>query len=241
MEYRYTAVMLGKREVGETDRFYTFYTREQGKVTALARGVRKSEAKLGSALETATLSEIMVARTRGVGKITGAVLEESYPKLHTSSTALSATLRFLRLVDETIEPNEPDSTIFSLIQSLLVEMERLVKQEARGEISTFFSEAAQWKLCFLLGYHLELFHSVITGKRLPSGSPLFMSFASGGILIGDEVREAHDAILLSENAIKTLRLIAQCTFSQLERIIYQPETIKEIMKLRQAFVVWIRR
>lgn len=46
MEYRYTALVLRKKEVGETDRLYTFYTKEQGKVRAVARGIRKSGARL---------------------------------------------------------------------------------------------------------------------------------------------------------------------------------------------------
>ncbi len=58
MEYRYTAIVLGKKEVGETDRLYTFYTREQGKVRVVAKGVRKPEAKLAGQLEN--LSSVLV-------------------------------------------------------------------------------------------------------------------------------------------------------------------------------------
>ena len=65
MEYRYTAIVLKKREIGETDRLYTFMTREGGKVRAKAVGVRKSEAKLASSLETLMLSDIAIVRGKG--------------------------------------------------------------------------------------------------------------------------------------------------------------------------------
>jgi len=63
-----TAIILSSRDINEYDRLYIMYTLEQGLVKAVAKGVRKSTAKLAGHLEPATLSEVYVARSKGWGK-----------------------------------------------------------------------------------------------------------------------------------------------------------------------------
>ena len=60
-ENRFTAIVLKKKEIGETDRLYTFYTDTIGKVQFVAKGVRNSEAKLAGQLETLMLGLVIVA------------------------------------------------------------------------------------------------------------------------------------------------------------------------------------
>jgi len=69
---KYTAIILASRDANEVNRLYIIYTLEQGLVKAVAKGVRKPAAKLAGHLEPGTLTEIYVARSRGMGQITGA-------------------------------------------------------------------------------------------------------------------------------------------------------------------------
>src|SRR5260370_32904724 len=46
--YRDRAVVLRKLDYGEADRIFTLLTRNHGKVGAIAKGVRRPEAKLGA-------------------------------------------------------------------------------------------------------------------------------------------------------------------------------------------------
>ena len=60
MEYKYTSIILDKKDVGETDRIYSFYTLEGGKIQSLAKGVRKSGAKLAGSLENFLFAGVIV-------------------------------------------------------------------------------------------------------------------------------------------------------------------------------------
>jgi len=241
MEYRFTSIMLRKREVGETDRFYTFFTRENGKVTAIAKGVRKAEAKLASSLETATLSEIMLARTRGTGKITGAVLEQSFPALHQSAEALYVVTRFLADVDRLVELEERDEDLFILLQNYLETTEELATLSTNSIHMRLLTEAAYYQLFIHLGYQFELTRSAISHERLRPGGRFFLSFEVGGIITENEVHEIGDGQPISENAIKTLRLITTQSLRQVPKIMLETKTLEEIGRLRLACERWIRR
>lgn len=239
MEYRFTSIMLRKREVGETDRFYTFYTREQGKFTAIAKGVRKAEAKLASSLETATLSEIMLARTRGTGRITGAVLEESYPALHQSPEALRFVVSYLSDLDRLIELEEKDEALFMLLKNYLDTVESLSRDSS--SMIRLLTEAAYYQLFAHLGYSLELRQCSVSGEKLNQGERFFLSFEAGGVVKESYVKAISDRHRVSENAIKTLRLIANARFDQISKITLDTKVLDEIARLRVAYGAWIRR
>jgi DNA repair protein RecO (recombination protein O) len=240
MEYRFTGIMLRKREVGETDRFYTFFTPEHGKVTAIAKGVRKAEAKLASSLETATLAEIMVARTRGVGKITGAVLEESYPALHRSYETLLDVTRFFTDVDRLIELEEKDVALFALLRMYLEMNEDMAADRIDSSQRRLLTEAAYYQLFVLLGYQLELNRCVVSQERLKQGERFFLSFESGGIVSEAHVREVRDAQPISESAIKALRLMTVQPLPQIRKVVLNEKTIDELSRFRTAYRRWIR-
>lgn len=241
MEYRFTSIMLRKREVGETDRFYTFYTREQGKVTAIAKGVRKAEAKLASSLETATLSEIMMARTRGTGRITGAVLEESYPAIHQSPLLLRPLTRFLSDVDRLVEPDEKDETLFAILKKYLEAAEEFAVRSGAEIRWRLLTEAAYYQLFMHLGYELELGLCAHSGETLKSGERFFVSFEAGGVVKEVYANAVSDRHLISESAIKTLRLITRARFDQLAKIVVDEKVLDELSRLRLVYERWIRR
>ena len=57
-----TALCLRRRETGERDLVVTFLTREQGKLSVFARGVRKATARNASVCQPFALSIIQIGR-----------------------------------------------------------------------------------------------------------------------------------------------------------------------------------
>lgn len=240
MEYRYTAIVLKKREVGETDRIYTFFTREAGKVASLAKGVRKSEAKLAAALETGSKVEVMVVRTRGMGKIAGAVLEESFPFLRQDFDALRLVVEALTVFDRLVEPEEKDETLYAFLEDYLALVETLVRGK-REEKLALATEAFFFQLFFHLGYTLELGRSVISGEKLREGERYFLSPSQGGVASSGEARFVKDGLLVAESTVKLIRLFRQASLGQLARVVADKDALNELMRFRKAFLAWIRR
>ena len=60
-----TAITLKSRKWGDADRIVTFYTKEMGKIRAVARGARRMKSRLGAALEPLTICDLNLFEKSG--------------------------------------------------------------------------------------------------------------------------------------------------------------------------------
>jgi DNA repair protein RecO (recombination protein O) len=70
--YRDEAVVLRTQKLGEADRIITLLTRENGRVRAVAKGVRRTTSRFGSRLEPFTYVDLQIAEGRTLDVITQA-------------------------------------------------------------------------------------------------------------------------------------------------------------------------
>ncbi len=96
--YRDDGVVLRTQKLGEADRIITLLTRHNGRVRAVARGVRRTKSRFGARLEPFTHVDVMVHPGRSLDVITqaevirayGTALVSDYPK-YTAGTAMLET------------------------------------------------------------------------------------------------------------------------------------------------------
>lgn len=217
MEYRHTGIVLNKRDVGETDRIYTMYSFEGGKIRSLAKGVRKPHAKLASSLENITLADITIVRTRGLGKITGSIVEHNFSALKRDCDAVMETFSALSLFDRIVDFENPDQATFILLKDYLEAMDGCASKK---EVEKY----AQLRLGFIvklldaLGYSIEVSSCVSCRKPLTQETLCF-SAQHGGALCADCAREnSNCALPISINAIKMIRLFLQSKMGSLSKI-----------------------
>jgi DNA repair protein RecO (recombination protein O) len=96
--YRDDGVVLRTQKLGEADRIITLLTRHNGRVRAVAKGVRRTKSRFGARLEPFTHVDVMVHSGRSLDMITqaevirayGTRLVRDYPK-YTAGTAMLET------------------------------------------------------------------------------------------------------------------------------------------------------
>jgi DNA repair protein RecO (recombination protein O) len=128
MEYKYSGIVLGKIDIGETDRLYVVYTREAGRVLAKAIGVKKPNAKLAGNLEPLTYSEIFLAKGRGQGNITGAIAVENFLEIKNNIEALEKVFEAMKIFSRLVTQEEKDERIFHLLLGYLLAIEEVVEK-----------------------------------------------------------------------------------------------------------------
>jgi len=72
--YSVEAFVLRMRPLGEADRILTLFSRERGKLTGVAKGVRKTQSKFGARLEFMARSALLLHTGRSLDVITSARL-----------------------------------------------------------------------------------------------------------------------------------------------------------------------
>ncbi len=96
--YRDDGVVLRTQKLGEADRIITLLTRHNGRVRAVAKGVRRTKSRFGARLEPFTHVDVMIHNGRSLDVITqaevirayGTPLVADYPK-YTAGTAMLET------------------------------------------------------------------------------------------------------------------------------------------------------
>lgn len=239
MELRYTAIVLKKKEVGETDRLYTLYTLEQGKVQLVAKGVRKSEAKLAGQLETLMQGLVIVVKGRGAGRIAGAVAEKNFLHLRTDGDILKRVLETVSMVERLVEWDEADPTLFDLLATYLELANDLVKTGKKEKVF-LLTEGFLFQVFAALGYEIETGACVVSGEKLRAGEQHFFSPSAGGVLLGEHRRQSASAFAISESTIKLMRIFLTNKLESLARLQVEGAELREVRQATTRFFDWIK-
>ena len=172
------AVVLRSIRYGEADRILHLYSRNRGRIGAIAKGARKPKSRFGGRLEPFFHLDLMLHEGRGeLLTVTGVATVDGYPRLRSSGPALSAAARgcdaVLRLLDST-DPNPPAYNLLCRYLQLLDEPEA----EPRGaglEVALSF----RLKLALAAGFAPELASCAHCGE---SGQLAGFSGAAGGVV-----------------------------------------------------------
>ena len=119
--YRDSAVVLRVTKLGEADRIVTLLTRREGRVRAVAKGVRRTKSRFGSRLEPFSHVDLQLYAGRNLDIVTqaetldpfGPVLVADYSR-YTCATAIVETAERL-----TSEEREPSLRLYLLVVSAL--------------------------------------------------------------------------------------------------------------------------
>lgn len=145
-EYRTHAIVLHTADQGEADRLVSFYTRDYGRLDAVAIGSRRVQAKLSAHLEPLTVSYVELAeKNRKI--VTTAMELEYFSKIRSSFEKLEAALAFLHRCERLLIAPERDERMWRFTLSVLHAFER-----ARAEYVSLIATYATFGLITMLGY-----------------------------------------------------------------------------------------
>jgi len=224
MEYRYTAIVLAKRDVGETDRLYALFTREAGKVVARGVSARKPRAKLAPHLETGMLSSVSVMRTRGMGRIASAIGEEVF--VPDSFDVAREILRALSTVDRVVGEGERDEKLFDLLVSFLAVMRRIAR-EGKDDRAELLGAAFSFAFLERLGGGMQVQVCAECGARL-EGERFVLGIESGGVLCASCRHTERSGIVVDRDAVKLLRVFSEHSFLNVAKIRPTPRIIRQV-------------
>jgi DNA repair protein RecO (recombination protein O) len=237
VEYKYHAIILSKFDVAETDRVYSAYTQEAGKVRLLAKGVRKSNAKLAGNLESLTFSEVFVARARGRGNVTGVIALQNFLRLKEDAASLEKVFSTLKIFNRLITEEEQDENIFALLLEYLRAMDALEAERAE-EKREILAAGFLFKLLSGLGYEIQVKKCSVCASPLRSGENYFNAPSGGVICAGCGAREAG-SLRVKDEVVKIIRIFLDNKMENLGKIRAGKESLNNLKIVLTAAVRWI--
>jgi DNA repair protein RecO (recombination protein O) len=110
------AVVLRSMRYGEADRILHVYTPHRGRISAIAKGVRRTRSRFGGRLEPFFRLRMDLHEGRGeLLTVTGAQTVDAYPRLRGDARALDSAARACDAVGRLFETDEPHPGVFNLL------------------------------------------------------------------------------------------------------------------------------
>jgi DNA repair protein RecO (recombination protein O) len=114
-----TGVVLSRTDFGEADRILHFLTPDNGKITGIAKGVRKSKSKLAGGIELFSVSELsFIVGKSEIYTIISARLVKHYDNIVKELERTNTAYEIIRMLNKATEDNPEASYYQLLVQSL---------------------------------------------------------------------------------------------------------------------------
>ena len=140
------AIILKRSNVGEADRILTVFTRQFGKMSIKASGVRKIASKRASHIELLNRVHMGLYKGHGMHVLTEAISIESFPSIKEDLTKVGFAYHICELIDGLCPEGQENEEIFTLLLDLLSKL--AVEKDMLDVIHEFEIE-----LLTILGYY----------------------------------------------------------------------------------------
>jgi DNA repair protein RecO (recombination protein O) len=208
--YTTEVICLKTLDFGEADRILQMYSPEHGRISVIAKGVKKPKSKLAGACELLNISEVQLSKGKNLDVLCQYQPRASFPGLRVDLLKLAYGLLFGELLLQTTADADEDSeSVYAQVVAGLKGLE-----QAEDQAIVPFSLRYQMRWLESAGYHPVLNACLFTGEPLDE-SALYYCFSPtlGGVTTPARKRreqEAHPAQGAGwvNVTTKTLRLLA---------------------------------
>ncbi len=186
-EYSDVGIVLRSHKLGESDKILRILTREHGKRSAVAKGVRKTSSRFGARLEPLTCARLFMHRGRNMDTIKQVEIRTSFKEVREDLDLFMCAQAMCELADSITAEDEPHPELFDL---LLGALELLVEFPARAALTRALFE---FKVMSASGFGLMVAGCAACGGELEEGETWFSLHLGGNICGSCRAWRAADA------------------------------------------------
>lgn len=143
------AIVLARTNSKEYDQAISLYTREQGRLELLAKGIKKITSKNSSTLEQLACVDIEIAHGKEITYVTKAQPSVLFKQIYADFEKITLASYAALLVNEQVLVGEKDQRIFDLLFSFLEFVNSAEKIKSLNIATSFIL-----KLCYYLGFSM---------------------------------------------------------------------------------------
>lgn len=171
-QYKTEAILLLARDWQEADRIITLFSREYGKIVAMAYGVRRARNHFAGTLQQFMYVEVVLAPGKNMDSIKQCDIKNPFKEIHSNLDYMAYGALIVEMVNELCPAGQPEPLIFDL---LLAAITQLTRHNPR-----LVALAAAWQLLSLAGYHPQ-YTQCVSCKESLDEKAYFDAKAGGGV------------------------------------------------------------
>lgn len=117
--YSDQAIVLARKNFGEADRILSVFSKSHGRISLIAKGVRKLKSKKRGHIEVFSLINFHAIKSHGIDMITEAELQDNFENLRKSLKKISLTYYICEILGKITQEREANIELFNLLLSTL--------------------------------------------------------------------------------------------------------------------------
>jgi DNA repair protein RecO (recombination protein O) len=215
------AIILRTRDYRESDRLITFFSRNQGQLTGIAKGARRSKKRFVHTLEP--LSHVLITyadrSSSGLVRIDASELQNGFIELRNQVVRMGYASLSCEVVLEMSPERQANPSLFTLLYQYLQQL------EGKGE-PEHFSFLFLLRMLSLSGYAPNLQRCLRCGRDSTSGQVWYFSISQGGLLCGNHPR-GDKVYQVSLGTIMLLRQAQQLPLAKVWRLRFHRQSRDE--------------
>ncbi|MDO8586563.1 MAG: DNA repair protein RecO [Armatimonadota bacterium] len=226
--YRANAIVLRRTNLGETDRILTLYTREHGRLSAIAKGSRRPASRLAGATELFNFGRYLLATGKSLDVVTQSETRESFPNIRADLNRIAYAIYIVELVNETIEDREPNPDLFDTILSCMYLLEGGVDPEV-------VTRAFELQLMAASGYRPRLESCARCGTPTSTQKVNF-SPSIGGVVCGQCGPLPEDTMTIHHETLDTMKALLNAEAAQIRDSRPSERTLDEMANVMRWYI-----
>jgi DNA repair protein RecO (recombination protein O) len=227
--FKTSAVVIGRRALGESDRIVEFYTREFGKVRGVAKSARRPRSRFGSALEPFTLGELVFFDTgrSELVRVDHFDIVHPFVGLREHLERLGRAAWTVECVGRLSADRDPHPGLFRLLLRALKALE--VSSRPAWVASCFTARAVD-----LLGHRPRIDRCVSCGRSYPFARAA-LDVTAGGLVCA-HCQPTVDVLPVSAAVVGTLKRLRELRWEDAVRLPLAPVLEGEVGALVEGLI-----
>ena len=233
-QFATSAILLRRTDYGDYDLILSFFSRERGRLSLIAKAAKKSSRRFPGVLELFSEIDLLgsTGRGRGLPVLQEAALKQPFARIRSAPLRVAYASYWVELVHDWMEEGVEHPALYHLLRHVLCELDR-------GEVpEAVLSILFQMRFLRLSGHDPNLECCVLCRREVDRIPPtrLGVDVAKGGIACPSCLPGFSDAGRLSKGTIKQLLWVSAGDLDRATRLKFSAEATGEALRFLERFV-----
>lgn len=226
--YQVRGIVLSTRDFQETDRILHILTPNRGKITAIAKGVRKARSSLRSGTQRLCLARFLLYEGKSMATVTQCQVEDFFGPLREDLTRLLNACYLAEIAEAATLPGQANAGMFWLLQKSLHLLTR--------EEPFLVARAFEARMIHLLGVAPRLSVCAACESPLEGERAITVAPGAGGALCRNCRGKHGPEYLLSKETLAVWRRLMETSIDYLRRLKLSPRCQSELAEVMPAYL-----
>ncbi len=203
-----TGIVLKEYNFSEADKLFIVFTKNRGKITCTAQGIRKSRSKMRGFLQLFSYSSLHLYHGKVMYKVIGGEIINAFPNIKEDLLIYSYANYITEILNNILPNDEPNKRVFVLTVSIF----HLMGVLPLSQLSSIFI----LKLLKHTGFLPELFKCLKCRQII--NKPVYFSYLDGGCVCCSCGSEDQHNEIIPANILKIMQRLLTMDLETAERL-----------------------